>query len=42
VLAGRRARWLLLTASVLTGLLLGVLSFHEAAAWLGPHTGFGG
>ena len=35
VLAGRRARWLLLTASVPTGLLLGVLTFHQAGAWLG-------
>lgn len=37
VLAGRRARWLLLTASVLTGILLGVLTFHQAGAWLGSH-----
>jgi hypothetical protein len=39
VLAGRAARWLLLTASVLTGLLLAVLTTHWAAAWtrlLGP------
>jgi hypothetical protein len=37
VLAGRQARWLLLTASVLTGVLLGVLTFHQAGAWLGSH-----
>jgi hypothetical protein len=37
VLAGRRARWLLLTASVLTGMLLGVVTFHQAGAWLGSH-----
>jgi len=37
ILAGRQARWLQLTASVLTGLLLGVLTFHQAGAWLGSH-----
>ncbi len=37
VLAGRRARWLLLTASVLTGVLLGVLTFHQAGMWPGSH-----
>jgi len=37
MLAGRRARWLLLAASVLTGLLLGVLTFHQAGAWLGSN-----
>jgi len=42
VLAGRRDRWLLLTASVLTGLLLGVLTFHQAGAWLGSHMVGGG
>ena len=42
VLAGRRARWLLLTASVLTGLLLAVLTFHQAGAWPGPHPVLGG
>jgi len=42
VLAGRRARWLLLTASVLTGLLLGVLTFHQAGAWLGSDMVGGG
>ena len=35
VLAGRAARWLLLTASVLTGLLLAVLTVHRAGAWFG-------
>jgi hypothetical protein len=35
VLAGRAARWLLLTASVLTGLLLAVLTTHWAGAWTG-------
>jgi hypothetical protein len=33
VLAGRQARWLLLTAAVLTGLMLAVLTVHLAAAW---------
>jgi hypothetical protein len=41
VLAGRRARWLLLTASVLTGVLLAVLTFHQAGAWLGAHAAGG-
>jgi hypothetical protein len=35
VLAGRAARWLLLTASVLAGLLLAVLTIHWAGAWTG-------
>jgi hypothetical protein len=35
VLAGRAARWLLLTASVLTGLLLAVLTVHGMGAWTG-------
>jgi hypothetical protein len=35
VLAGRSARWLLLTASVLSGLLLAVLTTHRADAWIG-------
>lgn len=35
VLAGRQARWLLLTASVLTGLMLGVLTLHQATVWPG-------
>jgi hypothetical protein len=35
VLAGRGARWLLLIASVLTGLLLAVLTVHQAGAWTG-------
>ena len=38
VLAGRAARWLLLTASVLAGLLLAVLTIHWSGAW----TGFSG
>ena len=42
VLAGRPARWLLLTASVLAGLLLAVLTIHQAGAWLGQHTMIGG
>jgi hypothetical protein len=37
VLAGRAARWLLLTASVLTGLLLAVLTVHQAGGWLSTH-----
>lgn len=36
VLAGRPARWLLLTASLLTGLLLAVLTVHRTGAWFGP------
>ncbi|HEY2308295.1 MAG TPA: hypothetical protein VGI05_20675 [Streptosporangiaceae bacterium] len=35
VLAGRTARWLLLTASILTGLLLAMLTLHRAGAWPG-------
>jgi hypothetical protein len=35
VLAGRFARWLLLTASALAGLLLAVLTIHRAGAWAG-------
>jgi len=35
LLAGRGARWLLLMASVLTGLLLAVLTVHQAGAWTG-------
>lgn len=35
VLAGRGARWLLLTASVLAGLLLAVFTIHRAGAWAG-------
>ena len=34
VLAGRPARWLLLTASLLTGLLLAVLTVHRTGIWL--------
>jgi hypothetical protein len=35
VLAGRAARWLLLAASVLAGLLLALLTVHQAGAWTG-------
>jgi hypothetical protein len=35
VLAGRAARWLLLTGSLLAGLLLAVLTIHRAGAWTG-------
>ena len=35
VLAGRGARWLLLMGSVLAGLLLAVLTVHQAGAWTG-------
>jgi hypothetical protein len=35
VLAGRAARWLLLTASILTGLLLALLTMHRAGVWTG-------
>jgi hypothetical protein len=35
VLAGRSARWLLLTGSFLAGLLLAVLTIHRAGAWTG-------
>jgi hypothetical protein len=35
VLAGRSARWLLLTGSLLAGLLLAVLTIHRASAWTG-------
>jgi hypothetical protein len=39
VLAGRAVRWLLVTASVLAGLLLALLIYHRAGAWNGA---FGG
>jgi hypothetical protein len=42
VLAGRPARWLLLTASVLAGLLLGILTVRQAGVWLGGHSMLGG
>jgi hypothetical protein len=42
VLAGRPARWLLLTASVLAGLLIAVLTLSQAGVWLAAHTMFGG
>jgi len=35
VLAGRPARWLLLTASVLGGLVIALLTVHLAAPWAG-------
>lgn len=35
VLAGRPARWLLLTASLLAGLLLAVVTVHLSGAWAG-------
>jgi hypothetical protein len=35
VLAGRAARWMLLTASVLAGLLLAMLTIHRAGVWTG-------
>jgi hypothetical protein len=37
VLAGRPARWLLLTASILGGLLIAMLTLHLAAPWTGSH-----
>lgn len=41
MLAGRSTRWLLLVASVLTGLLLAVLTVHWAGAWTGsPGLGY--
>jgi hypothetical protein len=42
VLAGGAARWLLVTASVLAGLLLAVLTYGQAGAWLAAHSAFGG
>ncbi len=42
VLAGRPARWLLLTASVLAGLLLAILTARQAGVWLGGHPMLGG
>ena len=42
VLAGRPARWLLLAASVLAGLLLAVLTLGQAGIWLAAHPMFGG
>jgi hypothetical protein len=35
VLAGRPARWLLLTASILVGLLLALTTVHLSGAWAG-------
>ena len=37
VLGGRAARWLLLTASLLTGLLLAVVTVHLAGPWTAVH-----
>ena len=37
VLAGRPARWLLLTASILMGLLLAMLTVHRAGLWFVVH-----
>jgi hypothetical protein len=37
VLGGRAARWLLLTASLLTGLLLAVVTVHLAGSWTAVH-----
>jgi hypothetical protein len=37
VLAGRPARWLLLAASILTGLLLAMLTVHRAGLWFAGH-----
>jgi hypothetical protein len=39
ILGGRAARWLLLTASLLTGLLLAVLSVHLTGSWAAPGAG---
>ncbi len=38
VLAGRPARWLLLTAALLAGLLIAVLTVHLSAPWAGLHS----
>lgn len=37
LLAGRAARWSLLTASVLAGLLLAILTYHQAGHWATAH-----
>jgi hypothetical protein len=42
MLAGRPARLLLLSASVLTGVLLAVLTVHQASGWLSTHAFVGG
>jgi hypothetical protein len=42
VLAGRAARWLLLSVSVLAGLLPAVLTFGQAGIWLAAHSMSGG
>jgi hypothetical protein len=38
VLAGRPARWLLLAASIIGGLIIAVLTLHLAGPWAGPGT----
>jgi hypothetical protein len=38
VLAGRPARWLLLAASIIGGLIIAVLTLHLAGPWAGPRT----
>ena len=38
VLAGRPARWLLLAASIVGGLVIALLTLHLAAPWSGPRT----
>jgi hypothetical protein len=42
VLGGRAARWLLLTASLLAGLLLAVITVHLAGPWVAAGGGAGG
>lgn len=36
-LGGRAARWLLLTASVIAGVILAMLTYHQAGVWLSTH-----
>ena len=38
ILAGRPARWLLLAASLVSGLVIALLTLHLAAPWSGPRT----
>jgi hypothetical protein len=38
VLAGRPARWLLLAASIIGGLIIAALTLHLAGPWAGPGT----
>ncbi len=42
VLGGRAARWLLLTASLLAGILLAVITVHLAGPWVAAGGGAGG